>query len=320
MMYAGIDIGGTKCAVVLGDDHMNILHKVSFPTTDVESVLSRIEAETADILASNPVEAIGISCGGPLDSRKGIIQSPPNLPGWDNIPITERLTKRFGVPSFLCNDANAYALAEWRHGAGQGAENMIFMTFGTGLGAGVILNNRLYSGSTGNAGEAGHLRLALDGPIGYGKKGSFEGFCSGGGLRQLGVQRAREKLLDGHPLPWCPDEAAMEHISAKLLSDWARKGDPDALDILAFCGRQLGKGLSILMDLFDPDVIVIGSIYTRCEDLLRPYAMEVIESEVLPAIAAHCRLKPAMLGEQIGDIAALSVAQDGLLHLKSKEK
>ena len=129
--------------------------------------------------------AIGITCGGPLDSKKGLIMSPPNLPKWDKIPITKIIEDNFNVPVFLQNDANACALAEWRFGAGKGTNNMIFLTFGTGLGAGLILDGRLYAGTNNLAGEIGHIRLAKDGPLGYDKKGSFEGFCSGAGIARL---------------------------------------------------------------------------------------------------------------------------------------
>ena len=119
-------------------------------------------------LRSQQTAAVGISCGGPLDSKKGLILSPPNLPGWDNVPVTKLLSEALQVPAFLQNDADACAIAEWRFGAGQGCENMVFLTFGTGLGAGLILNGKLYQGASGMAGEVGHLRLFDNGHIGYG--------------------------------------------------------------------------------------------------------------------------------------------------------
>ena len=169
-MYIGIDIGGTKCAVVKGtviDDRIKIESKVKFPTPDKDEALSRIFSEVERLM---PCNAIGISCGGPLDEERGVIMSPPNLPGWDSVPITKLLTERFGVPAYLLNDANACAVAEWKFGAGRGAENMVFLTFGTGMGAGLILNGRLYSGCCGMAGEVGHIRLSHDGPEGYATK------------------------------------------------------------------------------------------------------------------------------------------------------
>ena len=144
-MYAGVDIGGTKCAVVLGDDNGNIINKIKFETTDVSSTLKNIFDSIQRI---GDFKSIGVSCGGPLDAQKGVILSPPNLPGWDNIHIVDLLTEKFKIPVGLQNDANACALAEWKFGAGKGTKNMIFLTFGTGLGAGLILDGKLYSEQT----------------------------------------------------------------------------------------------------------------------------------------------------------------------------
>ncbi|MBR7161570.1 MAG: ROK family protein, partial [Clostridia bacterium] len=133
-MKIGVDIGGTKCAVVLGDEN-GIARKIRFETKGHEETVSEIQK--AIIALGGKADAIGISCGGPLDAKKGLIQSPPNLIGWDNIPITRILSEAFGIPAYLCNDADACALAEHRFGIGRGTENMIFLTFGTGMGAGL---------------------------------------------------------------------------------------------------------------------------------------------------------------------------------------
>lgn len=190
MSYIGIDIGGTKCAVTRGSG-TNIDEKIRFDTTGRDETLARI-FDAADRLMTRDVTAVGVSCGGPLDSRRGVIMSPPNLPDWDDVHITERLQNRFGVGAYLCNDADACALAEWRYGAGTGTDSMIFLTFGTGIGAGLILGGRLYSGACGMAGEIGHVSLYEDGHIGYNKRGSVEGYCSGGGIAQYGKGSARE--------------------------------------------------------------------------------------------------------------------------------
>ena len=191
-MFVGIDIGGTKCAVLKGVGK-NIVFKKAFPTTDRESTLNKIFELVA---MQGDFDAIGISCGGPLDEKTGVILCPPNLPDWINVPIVKMLEERFNKPAYLLNDANACALAEWRYGAGAGSQNMAFLTFGTGLGAGLVINGRLYSGTNGNAGEVGHIRLAKKGEIGFGKYGSFEGFCSGGGITRLAkIMAARCKKL-----------------------------------------------------------------------------------------------------------------------------
>lgn len=312
----GLDIGGTKCAVVYGvdsPDGVEVKDKIRFETLDVDSTLSKLKDSVKEIMAKHDltpenVWGIGISCGGPLDSKRGIIMSPPNLPGWDNIKIVDMLEKEFGIKSAIQNDANACALAEWKYGAGKGSENMVFMTFGTGLGAGLILNGELYDGENGNAGEVGHIRLAEFGPVGFGKSGSFEGFCSGGGIAQLANIMVKEKSLGGDVPALCREAGGTENITAKLVAEMAEKGDDLSLDILKVTGRYLGKGLSIIIDILNPGMVVIGSIFARCGHLFSKYADEVIEKEALSEASAVCKVVPATLGESIGDIAALSVA------------
>ena len=308
-MYIGIDIGGTKCAVILGDGELRVKEKIRFDTTSVNETLERIYSAVASLMCDG-VRGIGISCGGPLDEERGVILSPPNLPGWDDIRITDELERRFAVPAALRNDANACAIAEYRFGAGKGSRNMVFLTFGTGLGAGLILNGKLYSGSSGMAGEVGHIRLAEDGPVGYGKRGSFEGFCSGGGLAQLGRTLAERRLAEGTHTAFCKSRTELDNITAKLLAEYASAGDPDAKAVFDLCARRLGEGLSLIVDIINPDRIVIGSIYQRCEQLLAPGMNEVLKREALSPSLDVCRVVPAALGDKIGDVAALSVAID----------
>lgn len=304
-MKIGVDIGGTKCAVVLGDQN-GIEKKIKFATTNYEETMQNIINAIAEI---GKGDAVGISCGGPLDSKKGIIMSPPNLPGWDNVPVVKMLSEKFGVPVFLCNDADACALAEWKFGAGKGTKNMIFLTFGTGMGAGLILNGHLYSGTMGMAGEIGHMKMSAFGPVGYGKSGSFEGFCSGGGIAKLGRLLATEQLQMGKTLPYCKDEAELPNITAKLLAEYASKGEETALAVYRICGEKLGEGLSVLIDILNPERIVIGSIFARAEALLRGPMEKAIRKEAITSSASICEIVPAALGEAIGDYAALAVAE-----------
>jgi glucokinase len=311
----GVDIGGTKCAVTLGlpkEDDLDIKDKISFPTTDVRNTIEEIKASINAILKRSgldktSIRAIGISCGGPLDSNTGMIMSPPNLPGWDNIPIVRILSDEFGAPAAVHNDANACALAEWKFGAGKGTRNMAFMTFGTGLGAGLILDGKLYTGTNDNAGELGHLRLEPFGPVGYGKTGSFEGFCSGSGIEQLARDLAKEELQMGRKVSWCPG-GDLSGITAKRVAEALRDGDPLARKVYDISARHLGMGLSIVIDILNPEMIVIGSIYARNEDVFQPLMREVIDNESLPLANKVCRIVPAALGESIGDYAALSIA------------
>ena len=315
----GIDIGGTKCAVILGAETIegiDIIDRISFPTVNekgYEGTIDKIFLEISKIITAHninisDVASIGISCGGPLDSKRGIIMSPPNLPGWDNIKIVDIFEKHFGIKTKIQNDANACALAEWRYGAGKGFKNVIFLTFGTGLGAGLILDGKLYSGTNDMAGEIGHIRLDNNGPVGYGKAGSFEGFCSGGGIAILAKTRVLEKLQMGEKVSFCQSIDKLDYINAKVVADAAEKGDATAIEIYKESGSYLGSGLAILIDILNPEIIIIGSIFARSKDLLWPYAKEVIEKESLLYSRNVCKIVPAILGEKIGDYAALAIA------------
>ncbi len=320
-MYSlGFDIGGTKCAVILGKGEMPenhndlIIDKIAFPTK-VERGWKNIIDEmlsTADMLLEkhgikNPEKelvGIGISCGGPLSSKKGTINCPPNLPDWDNVPICDIFREHFGIRPNLQNDANACAVAEWKFGAGKGTENMIFLTFGTGMGAGLILDGRLYAGTSDMAGEVGHIRLEKDGPEGYGKKGSFEGFCSGGGIARLGSMMIAEAKAIGTESVLFGDE----EISAKTIAVAAKNGDSLAKRIYDTCAEKLGMGLSILIDILNPEAIVIGSIYSRDKELFDDIINTVIQNEALSYSREVCKILPAALGNSIGDYAALGLS------------
>lgn len=291
----GLDIGGTKCAISTGEctaDSIKILSREEFPTSGLawrevlEEFAERIEA----ISKEASVAAIGISCGGPLDSQKGLILSPPNLPGWDNVPIVKFFADRFAVPVHVQNDANACALAEYRFGAGRGTRNMVFMTFGTGLGAGIVIDGRLYSGTNDNAGEIGHIRLAPEGPLGYNKEGSAEGFCSGAGIARLAKIR---KGLD---------------LTAKEIFRRVREGDPDCTEVFRESAEKLATILAFTIDILNPEVITLGGVFMRNADLFMKLVDPILDREALPLSRKVCRIVPAGLGESVGDYAALAVA------------
>ncbi|MBS0664261.1 MAG: ROK family protein [Verrucomicrobia bacterium] len=303
MNLIGVDIGGTKCALSVPAGPDQVREVVRFATTDVHGTLDRILAEIAK-LPPGPDPVFGVSCGGPLDSAKGLILSPPNLPGWDRIPICARLTERFGGKAYLMNDANACALAEWQFGAGRGCQSMMFLTMGTGMGAGLILDGRMYEGITGNAGEVGHMRLAAGGPVGYGKAGSFEGFCSGGGIAQLARQRVAQ-----HPGPSALKAVSPDRLTAREVGAAAEAGDTLALAIWREVGERLGEALAVFIDILNPERIVIGSIYQRCERFIAPAMHAVIQREALAASARDCRVVPAQLGDEIGAAAAVAIAR-----------
>ncbi len=314
MNLLGFDIGGTKCAVISGsfiDGEIEIIDKKKI-STDLsvapEAMIDTLIDLAKSLKKNGDFEAAGISCGGPLSSKDGVILGPPNLIGWNHVEIVKQIKDAFKIPVFLQNDANACAVAEWKFGAAKGCDNAVFLTFGTGLGAGLIIDGKLYSGTNDNAGECGHIRLEKFGPVGFHKAGSFEGFCSGGGLAQLGYQMALEQVQQGnYPIYFKPGMKA-EDVTAKTIADAADAGDETAINVYKTCGTYLGKGLSILIDILNPQKIVIGSIYARSENLLAEACKEEIDKEALSAAAAVCEVVPAKLSEKIGDYAAIATA------------
>lgn len=310
-----MDIGGTKCAVVLGamdGDRIQVVDKMRMPTPHSPSeTLAAMCAALDQLVGRHGVsclEGIGVSCGGPLNVKTGEILGAPNLPGWDRVDVIRPIAEYFTAPVNLENDANAGALAEWHWGAGQGARNLVFLTFGTGMGAGLILDGRLYHGTNDLAGEVGHIRLKDDGPEGFGKPGSFEGFCSGGGIARLARTMAQAQIDRGHPPQFCPTLGDLPQVTAELVGTAANNGDPTALFVFQEVSRQLGRGLAILIDMLNPERIIIGSIYGRQQHLLETLMWEELRQEAIAPSLAVCQVLPSGLGEQVGDYASLAVA------------
>lgn len=303
----GVDIGGTQCSVNLGvchDGRFELLSRDQFATRSArgpDAILTEIEQRVRPLLDdAAPPSLLGISCGGPLDATRGVVQSPPNLPGWDDVPITSRLRQAVGMECVLENDANASALAEWAFGAGRGVKNLLYLTFGTGLGAGLFLDGSLYRGAAQLAGEVGHWRLGpAEGPVHYGKQGTFEGYCSGSGIVEW------YRYLGGGDGPG---------LSAEVIAHRARSGEALAARVYDLAARRLGQGLAFLVDALAPDVIVIGGIYSYATDLLEPGMRAELSVEAHPRIAAACRVLPAQLGRQVGSYASCCVALAQLAH------
>jgi glucokinase len=283
--YLGINIGGTTCSVSRGTVEKGIEVRESFPNPGEVGVTLAKLTELAGRLGNGTVSACGISCGGPLDAERGIVLSPPNLPGWDRVEIVNVISKATGKPAFLMNDANAGALAEWYVADDDSVKNLVFLTCGTGMGAGIIADGRLLEGARGDAGEVGHIRLTPKGPVGYHKAGSFEGWCSGGGFMRL------------------------NGISAKEAAERARVGDNTAREMFRTFGRRLGAALAVIIDILNPERIVIGGIYLRSHDLIDEAMGEVLRAEALPPPRSVTMIVPSACGESIGDLAALAIAR-----------
>lgn len=315
-VLVGIDIGGTKTAVVLSSQPAAVLARAEFatkPTRGPQPALAAIKKTIHELLSQNNLEPaaiarLGVSCGGPLDRVKGVILSPPNLPTWNNVPVKTILEEEFKAECLVEDDANAAAVAEQRFGAGKGCLNMVFLTMGTGLGAGIIANGKLYRGATDLAGEIGHIRLTRTGPIGHNKAGSAEGWASGGGMAQLAARAVAEAQKKGAKTLLAEHGRTGKPITAREIGAAAHKGDAVALEIVRSTGERLGEVLALLVDLLNPERIVIGGLALRLGELLLDPARRVINREALEAAARACEVVPASLGEDIGDVAALCVA------------
>lgn len=240
-VYVGLDIGGTKCAAVIGaleGEDIHILAREAFATPRAqEEAMERLCGLAGKLSAGQEILGVGISSGGPMDAETGVLCNPPNLPGWSGLSLTDFVSARLHAPAVLENDANACALAEWRFGAGKGSRLLLFLTFGTGLGAGIVHEGRILRGANGNAGELGHWRMADCGPAGYGKLGSFEGFCSGGGIAQLARAYGAACAQRGTPVPWMEGE-----ITAKSVAAAAHAGDAAAREVFRESARVLDRG------------------------------------------------------------------------------
>ncbi|MGH9753727.1 MAG: ROK family protein [Blastocatellia bacterium] len=305
----GLDVGGTKTAVVEGSAQAEILRReeiateASSPFDETFPRIAGLIKETIEAARQSNREAIAISVsiGGPLKIAEGVLIDPPHLPGWRGVRLKERLSGEFpNLPVFVEHDGNAGALAEFHFGVGKGRDDLrhlVFLTFGTGLGAGLIINGQVLRGATDTAGEVGHLRLAWEGPalpIGFGKAGSWEGFASGEGLVDLA-----SRMFPGR---WSR-ETPIREVVAAMLAD-----DPQALEVAAEAGKWMGRGMALLVDTLNPQIIVLGSLAVALGDRVLAPARRALAEEALPQAVAACEIVPAKLGQRIGDVAALMAA------------
>ncbi len=312
--YLGMDVGGTKLAVLVGNDRGEVLQKVKRPTMAQRGpwpIIDDLVEMAGEVLEKanltlNDIDAVGVSIGGPLDAAKGIIYSPPNLPGWDAIPLKNVLSVKLERPVFVENDANAGALAEWRFGAGRGAQNMVFLTAGTGMGAGLILDNRLFRGANYLAGEVWKIpliRKGLDDPNPL----EFEYLTAGPGLARL-ARKALQKNPFSKMLEMVGGD--LQKITGEIVGKAARLDDPVALQVLNEAGTYLGWGLAVLVNVLNPEIFVIGTLGIYLGDLLLGPARRAMRETAVPQAAEIVRVVPAQLDATIGDVAALCVAME----------
>ena len=309
----GIDIGGTKLATVVADGTGTILKKIRKPTSAergphhaVECLLEMVEQtiRLAELKREN-ISGIGVSCGGPLDTKTGVVYSPPNLPGWDAFPLKESIEAEFHVPTIIENDANASALAEWRFGGGRGYNYVLYMTMSTGIGGGIVANGQIYHGANDSAGEVGHQILLPDGPLcGCGQRGCLEALCSGPAIARRAREVIREqpntailKLADGE----------IAQVKSEHVLEAARTGDSLAMSLMEETGYYMGWGIANLVNILNPEIVLIGTIAVAAGDLLLDPIRRTVADMAMQRPAEAVKIMPADLGDAVGDLAAISL-------------
>ncbi len=314
----GIDIGGTKLATVVADKTGHILGKVRKPTHSekgpeyaigllfdmVREVVSQVGLEQTSI------SAIGVSCGGPLDTKTGIVYSPPNLPGWDALPLKALLESEFQVPVIIENDANASALAEFRFGGGRGYSAVLYMTMSTGIGGGIVIDGQVYHGANDSAGEVGHQILLPNGPrCGCGKRGCLEALCSGPAIARR-AQAALQKEQKGGKSPTALltlTDGRIEAIKSEHVLAAARTGDALALELVQETAYYMGWGIANLVNILNPDIVLLGTIAVAAGDLLLDPIRETVSNFAMTRPAEAVHIAPAELGDALGDLAAVAL-------------
>ena len=307
----GVDVGGTKVAAGVVDEHGTVLKSIRRPTPSAspQHVEETIAAAVADLRVEYDVEAVGIGAAGFIDEARSTVLFAPNLV-WRDEPLRDEVAKRIGLPVVVENDANCAAWAEYRFGAGAGEPYLVVVTVGTGIGGGFVLNGELYRGRHGIGAEFGHMQVVKDGRrCGCGQKGCWEQYCSGRALlheaREIAdVQPQRGARLlelgDGEP----------EGIQAPEVTQAAREGDEAALACFAEIGWWLGRGLADLTAMLDPGVFVVGGGVADAGDLLLDPARTAFAEQLTGSSARiHPEIRLAKLGNQAGLVGAADLAR-----------
>lgn len=306
----GIDVGGTKIAAGLVDRAGTVLERFTtraHAEQEPEFVISAIEAAYRAVLAQSGVEpagieAVGLGFPGNTNGPAGLVLTSSNLPAWDHFPLRDVVAARLGVPVRLENDCNLCAVGEHRFGAGWGSRHMCYVTLSTGYGIGIIINNQLYVGHTGTAGEVGHIVIDIGGPpCDCGKHGCVMAYASGVGLSRMAyeaIDTGAETLLRER-MP--PDR---QRFGGEVIADAAGQGDAVAREILQTAGYYSGVGLSMVIEMLNPEVIVMGGGLTRIGPMLLEPAMAAMREHTQPELWDSVRIVPWQLGDDLGIIGA----------------
>lgn len=313
-----IDLGGTQIRAALVMPDLIVRCRRAVATDDeegVEAVIGRICALARDVLTDaaagqfpGPV-GIGISSPGPLDPWRGVVIAPPNLAGWHEVRLAKRVETAMGLPTFLERDANVAMMAEWRHGVARGAENAVYVTVSTGIGGGVIANGRPLIGADGSAGEVGHLTVELDGPLcGDGMPGHAEAIGSGTAIAREG----RALLERGASAGLAKLTANPEDVDAAMVARAADAGDPACAAVLSRAWDAIGAMCAGLVNVLNPEVIVLGGSIALQRPDLRQAVRAGIDRRAFPAPAQRVRVELAEHGEDVSLIGLLPIVNERL--------
>lgn len=311
-VIGALDLGGTKIAAVVATPEGHILGRSRRPTEALEGPQAGLGRLIATLrvaleeggLRPRDLAGVGLAAAGPVDREAGHLSAAPNLPGWAGVPLRDLLAEALGVPVWMENDASAGALGEHRFGAGRGLRHMLYMTLGTGIGGGIIVDGELYGGALGTAGEFGHMSLSADGPTcTCGSRGCLEVLASGTALAREGaaaVEQGRAPLLARMAAEGGP-------VTARLVHEAARRGDPGALAVVQQVAEYLGAGLANLVNIFNPEAILIGGGLAEMGSLLLDPAIEMARQRAFKLPMGAVRISVGSLGDEAGVMGAVAL-------------
>jgi len=303
-----IDLGGTKIITAIVSNNGQIMAEercLTLADEGPQSVINRL-LSTIDRLLKNTdpsqLDSISLAAAGAIDLERGLVTSSPHLPGWHDVPLRDIVREKYRLNTFLLNDASAAALGEHRFGAGRGVNNLILLTVGTGIGGGIIINGSLYNGPCGSAGEMGHMTIDVNGPsCECGNIGCLETLASGTAM----AREARRRITQGERSSLVEMVAGkIEDITAEKIGVAARAGDSLALDIIAEAGNYLGVGMVNLVNIFNPEMLIVGGGVAKIGDLLLDPARQVVKERAFQISAQAVRIVPAQLGDEAGVLGA----------------
>ena len=305
----GIDVGGTNVKIALVDENGKIIYSNSVPTyakMGYEYTVNNIKQAIKDLMKETKtdeksIEAIGFDFPGQIDCKKGIVKLAPNIPGWVNIPISKIIEDEFHIPTRIDNDVRCAALGELKFGAGKGCENFVCITVGTGIGSGLVINGKLVRGAANAAGEIGHIKLQMEnGPLcGCGDYGCLEAFASGPVI----VAMAQDYIKGGKSAKFS-EMAGDGEITPYIVAKAAESGDPVAKRIFEIVGRRIGIGLTSVINLLNPEKVIVGGGVAECGDLLLEPIRKTIKERAMVVAGESVQIVPAQLGNSAGVIGA----------------